>query len=45
MQGEHKSIYENDQNIHNMGRTSSTPLMQKSKEGKEEQGTSRSITP
>ncbi|CAD8209305.1 unnamed protein product [Paramecium pentaurelia] len=45
MQGEQKSTYENEQSIQKMGRTSSTPLMQKSKEDKEEQATSRSGTP
>ncbi|CAD8212586.1 unnamed protein product [Paramecium octaurelia] len=45
IQGEQKSTYENEQSVQKMGRTSSTPLMQKSKEEKEEQATSRSGTP
>ncbi|CAD8122582.1 unnamed protein product [Paramecium sonneborni] len=44
-QGEQKSTIENDTSVHKMGRTSSTPLMQKSKEEKEDHLTSRSGTP
>ncbi|CAD8121618.1 unnamed protein product [Paramecium sonneborni] len=44
-QGEQKSTIENDTSVHKMGRTSSTPFMQKSKEEKDEHLTSRSGTP
>ncbi|CAD8105721.1 unnamed protein product [Paramecium primaurelia] len=44
-QGEQKSTIENETSVHKMGRTSSTPFMQKSKEDKEDHLTSRSGTP